>query len=171
MIHGLLLIAPPVAVSDCRTYIDIKWLIMLQLVIFLPLSLIRDISKLGITALIADLFILAGLVYLYYFDIFTIVNHGVSDIVAFNRDDWTLFVGTALFTFEGIGLIIPIQESMKRPQKFPPVLGGVMFVITIVFISMGALGYAAYGSNTKTVVILNLPQKDKLVNGYLNPPQ
>jgi len=153
------------AVSDCRTWIDIKYLVLMQLIIFLPLSLIRDISKLGATALIADFFILLGLIYVYYYDIFTIVSqHGVSDIVSFNPRDWTLFIGTAIFTFEGIGLIIPIQESMKKPQKFPPVLGGVMIIITVVFVSMGAASYAAYGSATKTVVILNLPQDNKFVN-------
>ncbi|KAI9823643.1 MAG: hypothetical protein M1819_001156 [Sarea resinae] len=153
------------AVSKCRTWIDIKPMILLQLVIFLPLSLIRDISKLGATALIADVLILLGLVYLYYYDIFTIVtNHGVADIVNFNPRDWTLFIGTAIFTFEGIGLIIPIQESMKKPQQFPGVLAGVMVIITLIFTSMGALSYAAYGSNTKTVVILNMPQDDKFVN-------
>src|SRR5690606_6537343 len=55
-----------VAVTKGSTTIDIKWLIILQLVIFMPLSMIRDISKLGGTALIADFFILLGLVYLYY---------------------------------------------------------------------------------------------------------
>jgi proton-coupled amino acid transporter len=153
------------AVSDCRTSIDIKYMILMQLILFLPLSLFRDIGKLGATALIADIMILLGLLYLYYYDIFTIVNqHGVSDIKNFNSKDWTLFIGTAIFTFEGIGLIIPIQESMKRPQKFSAVLGGVMIIITIVFISMGALSYAAFGSHTKTVVLLNLPQDDKFVN-------
>ncbi|KAI9821559.1 MAG: neutral amino acid transporter [Thelocarpon impressellum] len=153
------------AVSDCRTFIDIKYMILMQLVIFLPLSLVRDISKLGATALVADFLILLGLIYLYWYDIFTIVKQGgVADIINFNPRDWTLFIGTAIFTFEGVGLIIPIQESMKRPQKFPAVLGGVMVVITIIFVSMGALSYAAYGSKTKTVVILNLPQDDKFVN-------
>ncbi|CZT02533.1 hypothetical protein WAI453_002078 [Rhynchosporium graminicola] len=154
------------AVSDCKTNIEIKWLILMQMVVFLPFSLLRDISKLGFTALIADAFILIGLVYLYYYDILTIVRqHGIADIVNFNPNDWTLFIGTAIFTFEGIGLIIPIQESMKNPKKFPPVLGGVMIIISVIFISMGALSYAAYGSKTETVVILNLPQDDKLVNG------
>ncbi|KAI9818089.1 MAG: neutral amino acid transporter [Pycnora praestabilis] len=153
------------AVSNCQTWIDIKFMILMQLIIFLPLSLVRDISKLGATALIADFLILLGLIYLYYYDILTIVaNHGVADIVNFNPRDWTLFIGTAIFTFEGIGLIIPIQESMKKPKSFPPVLGGVMIIITVVFISMGALSYAAYGSHTRTVVILNLPQDDKFVN-------
>ncbi|KAH6711239.1 transmembrane amino acid transporter protein-domain-containing protein [Leptodontidium sp. MPI-SDFR-AT-0119] len=154
------------AVSDCKTNIEVKWLILMQMVVFLPFSLLRDISKLGFTALIADAFILIGLVYLYYYDILTIVRQGgVSDIVNFNPNDWTLFIGIAIFTFEGIGLIIPIQESMKNPKKFPPVLGGVMIIISVVFISMGALSYAAYGSKTETVVILNLPQDDKMVNG------
>ena len=153
------------AVSNCRTWIDIKIMVLMQIAIFLPLSLIRDISKLGGTALVADFFILLGLVYIYYFDTRTIIsNHGVADIRNFNANDWTLFVGTAIFTFEGIGLIIPIQESMRNPSKFPPVLAGVMIVITIIYISMGALSYAAYGSATRTVVLLNMPQDDRFVN-------
>lgn len=153
------------AVSKCKSFIDIKFLVMMQLVIFLPLSLIRDIGKLGFTALVADAFILLGLIYLYYFDIFTIVsNHGIADISLFNSSSWTLFIGTAIFTFEGVGLIIPIQESMKHPEKFAGVLGAVMIIITVLMTSIGALSYAAYGSATKTVVILNLPQDSKMVN-------
>ncbi|OQU99507.1 hypothetical protein CLAIMM_05134 [Cladophialophora immunda] len=53
---------------------------------------------------------------------------------------------------------------MKRPRDFPGVLATVMVVITILFTSIGALSYAAYGSKTKTVVILNLPQDSKMVN-------
>lgn len=153
------------AVSKCRSFIDIKFMVLMQLIIFLPLSLIRDIGKLGFTALIADAFIMLGLIYLYYYDIATIVyNRGLSDITLFNPSTWTLFIGTAIFTFEGVGLIIPIQESMKRPQKFPGVLAIVMVIITVLFTSIGALSYAAYGSKTKTVVILNLPQDSKIVN-------
>ncbi|KAL8707906.1 MAG: hypothetical protein Q9220_007126 [cf. Caloplaca sp. 1 TL-2023] len=153
------------AVSDCRTWIDIKFMVLMQLIIFLPLSLIRDISALSMTAYIADFFIMLGLVYLYYYDIFTITtNKGFADIVNFNSQSWSLFIGTAIFTFEGVGLIIPIQESMRHPSKFPPVLAAVMIIITVVFVSMGALSYAAFGSSTKTVVLLNLPQDDKFVN-------
>ncbi|KAL8767466.1 MAG: hypothetical protein Q9209_006052 [Squamulea sp. 1 TL-2023] len=153
------------AVSKCRTWIDIKYMVLMQLIIFLPLSLIRDISALSLTAYIADFFILLGLVYLAYYDISTIVaNHGISDIINFNSHNWSLFIGTAIFTFEGVGLIIPIQESMGQPKKFPPVLATVMIIITVVFVGMGALSYAAFGSSTKTVVLLNLPQDDQFVN-------
>ncbi|KAJ2904024.1 putative vacuolar amino acid transporter [Zalerion maritima] len=152
------------AVSDCKTYIDVKWLILMQMLIFMPFALLRDISKLGFTALIADAFILIGLAYLFYFDIWTLDNYGLSDIIQFNKDHWTLFIGTAIFTFEGIGLIIPIQESMKDQTKFPRVMGLVMLIITTLFIGMGAVSYAAYGSKTETVVLLNLPQDNRKVN-------
>lgn len=152
------------AVSKCRTWIDIKFMVLMQLVVFLPLSLIRDISKLSLTAVVADVFIFLGLLYLGYFDIRTMAKYGVGDIINFNSRDWTLFIGTAIFTFEGVGLVIPIQESMTNPSKFPPVLAGVMIFITVIYILMGALSYAAFGSATKTVVLLNLPQDSKLVN-------
>jgi len=153
------------AVSDCKTSISIPWLILMQMVIFLPFSLLRDIGKLGFTALIADAFILVGLAYLFYYDIITLNSEGLSDIIMFNETNWTLFIGTAIFTFEGIGLIIPIQESMRHPEKFPKVLLLVMVIITILFTVMGAVSYAAYGSETETVVLLNLPQDNKMVNG------
>ncbi|KAK3377777.1 transmembrane amino acid transporter protein-domain-containing protein [Podospora didyma] len=153
------------AVTDCKTLISITSLIILQMVIFLPFSLLRDIEKLGFTALIADAFIVIGLAYLFHYDIITLSSEGLADIIMFNKKDWTLFIGTAIFTFEGIGLIIPIQESMKQPQKFPKVMFVVMIIITTLFIVMGAVSYAAYGSKTETVVLLNLPQDNKLVNG------
>ena len=154
------------AVTNCRTHIGIGYLILMQMVIFLPLSLYRNITNMQKLALVADAFIVLGLAYLFYYDILTIVhNHGVHDIINFNPSSWTLFIGTAIFTFEGIGLVIPIQTGMKEPKKFPKVLGGVMIAITLVFIAAGAVSYAAFGSKTRTVVLLNLPQDNKFVNG------
>ncbi|AQZ12044.1 AVT3 (YKL146W) [Zygosaccharomyces parabailii] len=133
--------------------------IVLQALIFIPLSLTRNIAKLSGTALVADLFILLGLLYVYYYPAFLIAKHGVSDtVLLFNRTDWSLFIGTAIFTFEGIGLLIPIQESMKHPQHFYPSLAFVMCIVTLIFISSGLLCYCAFGAKVETVVLLNFPQ-------------
>jgi proton-coupled amino acid transporter len=153
------------AVTNCATHIRITWFILMQMVIFLPFSLFRDIGKLGFTALVADAFIIIGLAYLFYYDILTLSTKGLADIILFNKKDWTLFIGTAIFTFEGIGLIIPIQESMRNPAKFPKVMFNSMLIMSAIFITMGAVSYAAYGSKTETVVLLNLPQDNKFVNG------
>ncbi|KAI1131931.1 transmembrane amino acid transporter protein-domain-containing protein [Nemania abortiva] len=153
------------AVTNCGTHIKLTWFILMQMIIFLPFSLFRDIGKLGFTALIADAFIIIGLAYLFYYDILTLSTQGLADIILFNKKDWTLFIGTAIFTFEGIGLIIPIQESMRNPTKFPKVMFSTMIIMSVIFITMGAVSYAAYGSKTETVVLLNLPQDNKFVNG------
>lgn len=83
------------AVSDCKTYIDIKLMILMQLIIFLPLSLYRNLNNISIVVYIADLFIVLGLIYLYYYGISTLVDQGgIADIELFNSQSWTLFIGT-----------------------------------------------------------------------------
>lgn len=153
------------AVTRCKTDLNIGVMILIQMIIFLPLSLYRNINQIQKLALAADLFILLGLIYVYFIDVKTIVKQGgISDIENFNPEYWTLLIGTAIFTFEGVGLVIPIQSGMADPKKFPRVMGTVMIIITVVFISAGALSYAAFGSKTKTVILLNMAQDDKLVN-------
>ncbi|CAO1637057.1 unnamed protein product [Jaminaea pallidilutea] len=154
-------------VTHGKTNIDTLWFIALQLAIFIPLSLVRKIAKLSSTALIADAFILAGIIYLYQYEIRHVLENGVSDVQQFNRKSFPLFVGTAVFTFEGVGLVIPITESMKEPQKFPKVLSGVMVVVMLLFTSSGALSYIAFGSKTQTVVMTNMPQDNKFVQALL----
>lgn len=154
------------AVTRCKTDIGVGLMILMQMFIFLPLSLYRNINHIQKLALLADAFILLGLCYVYYYDVKTIVDQGGvgPGIKQFNPEYWTLLIGTAIFTFEGVGLVIPIQSGMADPSKFPKVMGTVMLIVTVVFISAGALSYVAYGENTKTVILLNMPQTSKMVN-------
>ncbi|KAJ9137970.1 Vacuolar amino acid transporter 3 [Pleurostoma richardsiae] len=140
-------------------------LIALQLAALVPLSFIRNISKLGPAALLADVFILVGVTYIYYFDVSVLATKGLAPTVQlFNPAHYTLTVGAAIFAFEGIGLILPIRDSMRSPHRFEPLLALVMVIITLLFTSVGALCYAALGADTKTEVIANFPQDSPLVN-------
>ena len=150
------------------TDINIVWFILLQVVIIVPLSLIRDITKLSLLAVFANVFILTGLVTIVYFMLYQWlgVNHGhfgKNIEYFFNESEFSLFIGTAIFAFEGIGLIIPIQESMIHPNNFPRVLGQVILTIAVIMIMVGSLGYLTFGDKIKTVVLLNLPQDSPMV--------
>lgn len=93
------------AVTDCKTLVSTSTLIFAQLLLFLPLAMIRNLAKLSGTALVADAFILVGLVYIASSEVGTIVKKGVApDVLLFNRDNFPLLIGTAVFAFEGIGL-------------------------------------------------------------------
>ncbi|RLM00338.1 hypothetical protein CFD26_108248 [Aspergillus turcosus] len=152
--------------KDSDNVLSTNILIALQLAVLVPLAFIRNISKLGPAALLADVFILMGLAYIYYYDIVTIASrHGLAPSVElFDSKSFTLTIGSCIFTFEGIGLILPIQSSMKHPEKFGGLLYTVMIIITVLFTAVGALSYGAFGSDTKIEVINNLPQGDKFVN-------
>lgn len=145
--------------------LGINSFIALQLVLLIPLALIRNISKLGPTALLADVFILIGVVYIWQYDITSLSTYGMNESVKlFNPSTFPLTIGSAIFTFEGIGLILPIQSSMKKPEHFSKLLYLIMFIITCVFTSIGALCYATFGEFTKIQIISNFPQDSKLVN-------
>lgn len=140
-------------------------LIALQALLLIPLSFIRNISKLGFAATLADAFILVGLVYIWDFDISALATRGIDPSVRlFNPAAYTLTIGASIFTFEGIGLIIPIHASMRHPEKFEPLLAVVMLLITCIFTSIGALCYATFGERTQIEVINNFPQTSRLVN-------
>ncbi|KDQ57087.1 hypothetical protein JAAARDRAFT_35689 [Jaapia argillacea MUCL 33604] len=151
------------AVSKCSTLIPVPYFILMQLIIFLPLALIRNLAKLSTTALIADAFIVAGLVYIFGSEGAIIAKQGVAKVEMFNPRDFPLFIGTAVFSFEGIGLVIPITDAMKEPHKFPAVLTGVMLGLMVLFGGSGILAYATFGANIQTVVIKNLDSESKLV--------
>lgn len=149
--------------------VPISYFMILQLIVFIPLSFIRNVSKLSLPSLLANFFVMAGLAIVLFFS----TKHLVIDlgmraadgvIVGFNQSRWSMFVGTAIFAFEGIGLIIPVQDSMRHPEKFPMVLALVIGSSTILFITIASIGYLAYGSAIETVILLNLPQKNVFVN-------
>ncbi|KZT73071.1 hypothetical protein DAEQUDRAFT_808609 [Daedalea quercina L-15889] len=149
------------AVTNCAKLFGIQYFILLQLLIFLPLVLIRNLAKLSTTALVADAFILAGLIYIFGSEAAIMADRGHADVAFFNAKDWPLLIGTAVFSFEGIGLIIPITDAMKEPRKFPKVLTGVMLFLMVLFCGGGVMSYLTFGSDVQTVVIVNLDTTSK----------
>jgi proton-coupled amino acid transporter len=77
--------------------------ILIQLALYIPLSWVRKIKHFSLTSLIADVFIMGGLGYVLYFNINSLAHNGVGpDIVHFNWEKFPLFIGTAMFAFEGM---------------------------------------------------------------------
>ncbi|KAH9487259.1 Vacuolar amino acid transporter 3 [Psilocybe cubensis] len=150
-------------VTQCLKLIPVQHLILAQLVVFLPLVLVRDLAKLSSTALVADAFILFGLVYIFGSEFGVLWERGMAEVKMFNERDFSLFIGTAVFSFEGIGLVIPITDAMREPHKFPMALSGVMVFLLLLFGGAGVLAYVTFGSEVQTVVLLNLDQKSKMV--------
>lgn len=133
-------------------------LCIVQCVLLIPLVLVRNLTKLSVISFISSLFIIIGLLIIFYFCGINLFDDGVApDIIQFNSNSWTMLVGVAVTAFEGVGLVLPIESSMANPEKFPLVLGLSMMVITVIFTLVGTLGYLTFGNDVKSIIILNLP--------------
>ncbi|XBW38684.1 hypothetical protein QEN19_004272 [Hanseniaspora menglaensis] len=149
--------------------LPITWFLALQMLIFIPMSFIRNVAKLSVTSLIANFLTLAGLIIVVFYILKELIynnNFRPADgvVPVFNSNSYTVAIGTFIFSFEGIGLIIPVSESMKHPEKFPKVLLLVIGISTFIFIFVATLGYSAFGAKIQTIILLNLPQSSIFVN-------
>lgn len=61
---------------------------------------------------------------------------------------------------EGIGAVMPVENSMEKPQEFlgkPSVLLIAMVAVTVLYSLMGFLGFVRFGDLIKPSITLNLP--------------
>ncbi|KAI8646348.1 transmembrane amino acid transporter protein-domain-containing protein [Parasitella parasitica] len=146
--------------SNCSSGLEPKYYIWIVLVAIIPITWVRKIAKLSYLAIIADTFILFGLICVVYYTSSEIAQKGPGpNIKMINASDFALMIGTAVFSFEGIGMVVPIVEGMKEPQKFSRVLNVGMLICTVIFIFIGTIGYVAYGENTQASVVANMPRE------------
>lgn len=75
-----------------------------------------------------------------------------------------LYFGTAIYAFEGIGVVLPLENNMKTPQDFggwTGVLNTGMVIVACLYTAVGFFGYLKYGDAVRVgSITLNLPQED-----------
>lgn len=87
----------------------------------------------------------------------TIVNSVSNDLVA----GLPLFFATAVYAFEGIGVVLPLVKEMERPELFPGfngVLNTSMMLVGLLYMAMGYFGYLKYGQFINGSITINLPK-------------
>ncbi|KAG1413654.1 hypothetical protein G6F58_007367 [Rhizopus delemar] len=146
-------------VNNCNVPFDAKYYTWIVIAVIVPVCWIRKIARLSYIAILADVFIAFNLVCVLYFTSNQISHNGFGEnVILINQKDFGLMIGTATFSYEGIGMILPIVEGMKHPEKFPRVVSAGICISTLVFMLIGAMGYSAYGDITQASVVSNLPR-------------
>ncbi|CAL4076625.1 unnamed protein product [Meganyctiphanes norvegica] len=71
-----------------------------------------------------------------------------------------LYFGSAIYAFEGIGLVLPLENKMRTPAAFggaTGVLNTGMMTVVLLYCAVGFFGYLEYGSTVQGSITLNLP--------------
>ena len=141
--------------STCTTLVSLIFIICTALGLFLvtaPLCLIRRIEVFAFTFLIADALIVftAGTIVVY--GIMHLNDNGGQwgeGIELFNSNLWLTVIGSAIFSYEGIGVVLPIIEVTEDPKKFPKILLAVLMTNMILYTGFGQFCYFVWGSKLK----------------------
>ncbi|KAJ1721127.1 hypothetical protein LPJ53_004312 [Coemansia erecta] len=157
------------ALTACRWHAQLPlglW-VAAQALPLAPLCLVRHVRGFSRVALLADLAILLGLAYILSTSTASLARQGPGPHVTplLNPAGFSLFLGSAAYTFEGYALILPIAAAMRRPAQFPRLLRLVMALCAAVAVAVGSLGYAAFGDQTAPIVLLNMPARSWATQG------
>lgn len=135
--------------------VNINIWILIILPYFIALSFIKNLDTLSWLSLTSNIFMATGVVCIFY-HIFTNL-HNPMDLPDFaGIQKFPLFFGVAVYAYEGIGLILPLENEMKNPAHFPRILNLSMIIVTFLYISMGLLGYMMCTDNCQGSITLNL---------------
>jgi len=70
---------------------------------------------------------------------------------------WSKILGMSVTALEGVGVILPIKESMKDKADFNKVVYIGMSVIALVLVSFPLVAYFSYGDQTSEIILTILP--------------
>ena len=104
------------------------------------------------------IFFFSGLVIIFYFILTDLPSVDTVPKVA-TWSQLPLFFGTVVYAFEGIGVVLPLENNMKNPESLAGLTGVLntsMVITAALYTAVGFYGYLKYGAAVKATITLNL---------------
>ncbi|XP_037569572.1 proton-coupled amino acid transporter 1 isoform X1 [Dermacentor silvarum] len=137
--------------------------VYVYLAILLPVMIlynfIRSLRMLSVASTIANLLQIAGMVLIFY-NLFQDMPSISERPLHLGVSRLPLYFGTVIYAFEGIGIVLPLENEMKSPQDFGGVSGVLntgMVIVVCLYTAIGFFGYLKYGEHVAGSITLNFP--------------
>ncbi|CAI5711876.1 unnamed protein product [Peronospora destructor] len=143
--------------SNANQFLDVsKQLVVLICVPpLVGLSLLKHMRELAYVALLADFMCILGLLAVLNIDL-TYMEYDHDDIEFIGVvSAIPFFFGVANYCFEGVGMVLSLENSMRNKRNFTPILVSTVVIITSLYATFGICGYLAFGNETNAVITVN----------------
>ncbi|XP_055617906.1 proton-coupled amino acid transporter-like protein pathetic isoform X2 [Toxorhynchites rutilus septentrionalis] len=144
--------------------LDVHYHMALLLIPIILTAIITKLKFLSYCSMLANIFMSLGIGITFYYASQDLPSPSERNYVA-SWNQLPLFFGTAIFAFEGIALVLPLQNEMKKPEDFSKTFGvlnlGMVFIVTL-FTAFGFVGYLKWGEAVEGSMTLNLPEDEML---------
>ena len=147
-----------------NSYPDLNWDIRIyESIIFallIPYCFVTTLKVLAYFTFIANVVALVVLITVFQYVLQHLQPIENVDMIAPNPGTIPLFFGTAMFAFECIALILPIENRMENRAPFHGWNGLFSMALTLVvclYVALGFYGYLAFGRNS-VMILSNMPQ-------------
>jgi proton-coupled amino acid transporter len=135
----------------------------------MALCSIKDLKQLAPISVIANFIQILALGLTFFYLVQDLPRTSERKMVA----EWSqlpLFFGTAIYAFEGIGVVLPVENQMATPKDlrgWNGVLNTSMITVSCLYIAVAFFGYLKYGEDVLGSVTLNLPVEEWLAQAII----
>ncbi|XP_075228660.1 proton-coupled amino acid transporter-like protein pathetic isoform X2 [Lycorma delicatula] len=144
--------------------LDVRIYMLALLPCLVIINLLRNLKYITPFSVISNSLFIGGVGVSYYYIFDNLPNINSRPFFS----SWShlpKFFGTTIFALEGIGVMMPLENSMKTPKHFigcPGVLNIGMIILVTLYSITGFFGYLKYGSYTQDSITFNLPTSELL---------
>ena len=127
--------------------------------VFVLLNFIKSLRTLSIASAVANLLQTTGL-FIVFYNLIQDLPHTWERPASVEISKFPLYMGIAIYAFEGIGLVLPLQKEMREPQAFGGSIGVLntgMTIVACLYTAVGFFGYLKFGDQVLGSITLNLP--------------
>ncbi|KAL5291971.1 path family protein [Megaselia abdita] len=141
--------------------ISLKALIAALLIPLILLSWIPNLKYLAPVSMVANLFMGTGLGITFYYLVQDLPP--IEERSYFELYSLPSFFSITIFAMEAIGVVMPLENSMKTPKSFLGICGVLtqgMSGVTMIYMLLGFMGFLKFGDGTAESITLNLPVEE-----------